>query len=123
GKNYKILSGTLTDPKETENIAQAIYRQKPINTIIITYTKTGKTIWSAFTISPILNNYGHTTHWVFVQRNISDRKQAEDELKESEDKFRKMIEEAGDVVYTTDYKGNFTYINPSGRKISGYSPE
>jgi PAS domain S-box-containing protein len=57
--------------------------------------------------------------WSF--RDISRRKQTEEALIESEKKFRTVIEEAIEIVYTINNKGYFTYINPAGLKLSGYS--
>ncbi|MES2398155.1 MAG: CHASE sensor domain-containing protein, partial [Bacteroidota bacterium] len=42
-------------------------------------------------------------------------------LQLSEEKYRKLVEEAGDVVYTSDFQGRFTYINPMSQKLTGYT--
>lgn len=42
-------------------------------------------------------------------------------LEESEEKYRNLIEQASDVVYSSDYNGYFTYINPSCEKLLGYT--
>jgi PAS domain S-box-containing protein len=38
-------------------------------------------------------------------------------------RFRQMVEAAGDVIYTTDTRGCFTYVNPRVEKLLGYRPE
>ncbi|MFQ3173812.1 MAG: PAS domain S-box-containing protein [Flavobacteriales bacterium] len=42
-------------------------------------------------------------------------------LQTSEEKYREIVENTSDVVHTTDYKGNFTYINPACQKLTGYT--
>lgn len=42
-------------------------------------------------------------------------------LQTSEEKYREIVENTSDVVHTTDYKGNFTYINPACEKLTGYT--
>lgn len=42
-------------------------------------------------------------------------------LQLNEEKYRKMVEEAGDAVYSTDYKGHLTYVNPVCKKFTGYT--
>ena len=49
--------------------------------------------------------------------------QTERKLRESEAKYRRIVEETSDMVYTTDSKGNLTYVNRSARKLLGYSEE
>jgi PAS domain S-box-containing protein len=54
-------------------------------------------------------------------RDITERKRAEDALIESERKFRNVVEEAVEIVFTVDNRGYFTYVNPAGLRSSGYS--
>ena len=56
-----------------------------------------------------------------VKERTSALTKANESLQLSEERYRKLVEEAGDVVYTSDYKGYFTYINPMSKKITGYS--
>lgn len=59
--------------------------------------------------------------WSF--RDITDRRIAEESLIASEKKFRTVVEEAVEIVFTVDNNGYFTYVNPAGLKSSGYSLE
>jgi two-component system, sporulation sensor kinase E len=46
-----------------------------------------------------------------------------DRLKESEEKYRSLIEHASDAIYVVDYDGNFLEVNASMGKMTGYSKE
>ena len=49
-----------------------------------------------------------------------ERQRIESALRESEKKYKQVVENAAEVIYTTDAKGNFTYGNSAGLKITGY---
>ena len=55
--------------------------------------------------------------------DITDRKQLEEKVAEGERLLRHLVEAANDIIFITDEKGLFTYVNPSGLRISGYSEE
>lgn len=55
--------------------------------------------------------------------DISKLKEAEQTLKESEDLYRQIVENASDIVFRTDDKGCFTFGNPVALRMTGYSEE
>lgn len=54
---------------------------------------------------------------------ISERKRAEALLQQSEIRYRQIVENASDIIYRTDDGGRFTYINPPGLRIMGFSSD
>ena len=55
--------------------------------------------------------------------NNENRKKTEEALRQSEASFRELFENANDIVYTTDLKGNFTSLNKIGEIVTGYRRE
>lgn len=55
--------------------------------------------------------------------NAIDRERARESLRVSEKRYRRMVEEAGDIVFTTDARGRLTYINPPAMKLTGYQEQ
>ncbi|MBI3003318.1 MAG: diguanylate cyclase [candidate division NC10 bacterium] len=54
---------------------------------------------------------------------ITQRRQVEEALRQSEKRYRELFENATEVVYTLDLAGNFTSLNKAGEEVAGYTRE
>ncbi|MFC1835063.1 PAS domain S-box protein [Thermodesulfobacteriota bacterium] len=74
-------------------------------------------------VSPLRDEDGNLTGCVYVARDITERKAAEQALQKSEAKYRDLFENANDIIYTHDLHGNLTSVNGAVKRILGYAPE
>jgi PAS domain S-box-containing protein len=58
-----------------------------------------------------------------VFQDITDRKQVEDALRESEERFRLIADTCIDVIFQLDLEGRVTYCTPSAERLLGFPPE
>jgi len=61
--------------------------------------------------------------YIHIVHDLTERKKIEDELVESEKKYRGLIETTHDLVWSMNNEGSITYINDASKKVFGYSPE
>lgn len=124
GKNPRILQGPGTDRGARDTIRTALERWKPVRVEIENYTKDGTAFWVELNIVPVADESGWYTHWVSVQRDITERKLAEEERRKSEEQFRAALsEQASDIVMILESSGVVRYASPSLRNALGYEPE
>ncbi|HEX8456256.1 MAG TPA: PAS domain S-box protein [Pyrinomonadaceae bacterium] len=76
-----------------------------------------------FSLSLICTRDGTPTGVRGVARDITAHKQLEDRLRHSEERYRELVDNANDIVYTTDMEGRYTSLNRAGEQISGYTRE
>ena len=92
----------------------------PSRTEVKIVTKSGETRWMEFTATTIL--YEGETAVLGTAFDITDRKRAHGALRQSEKRFRALIEHSSDLVTLTTDDGTILYVSPNVRRILGYDP-
>ena len=83
----------------------------------------GQIVHCEANVTMIRNEEGRIVAIEGVSRDISVRKMAERALKQSEERYRALVESIHDIIHKTDINGNFTFINPGSERIIGYTAE
>jgi PAS domain S-box-containing protein len=79
--------------------------------------------WFSIAVDPLLDEAGRLVGAVYIMSDVTERRRAEEAIRESEKRYRQVIENAVDIIYTTDANGNFTYANSAALTTTGYSLE
>jgi PAS domain S-box-containing protein len=86
--------------------------------------KDGTRFWASVVIDPIRNDSGKLIGFAKVTRDISERKKAQEALRESEERFRMLVQGVTDyAIYMLSPTGDITNWNAGARRIKGYTSE
>lgn len=120
GKNVRILKSGETSPEAYKNLWETITAGGEWRGEFRNRKKSGKLYWDFATISPIMNHEGVITHFLSVQEDITKRKQMVEDLRESEERYRRFFEDdlTGDYISTVN--GKLLACNPAFARIYGF---
>src|SRR5947207_2005687 len=65
--------------------------------------------------------FGGRPSFLVLANDVTEKKQSETALRESEERYRDIFDNANDIIYTHDLHGNFTSLNQTGEQLTGYS--
>jgi diguanylate cyclase (GGDEF)-like protein/PAS domain S-box-containing protein len=83
GRSPRILQGAGTDRRELDRIRHALEHWQPVRAQLVNYRKDGSSFWVEIDIAPVADENGWFTHWISVQRDISERKTLEHALSDA----------------------------------------
>ena len=79
--------------------------------------------WQRWTNRVILDAQGQVTEFQAVGQDITEKRQAEEALRESEKRYRLLAENATDVIWVRDMNLRLTYVSPAVQNLRGFTPE
>lgn len=80
GKTPRILQSERTDPAAKAEIRKALTYKKPVRITINNRSKYGQDYWLDLSILPLKNSAGEVTHFVAIERDVTNQKELEIEL-------------------------------------------
>jgi PAS domain S-box-containing protein len=102
-------------PQIIENIRRALKGESFTSAVTV-----GELVFDV-RYSPLTDERDNVLGVIGVATDITDSRRAEASIRESEERYRELFENANDIIYTHDLRGNFTSLNRSGERITGYS--
>jgi two-component system, cell cycle sensor histidine kinase and response regulator CckA len=117
----------IIHPEDKERIAGVIAHDfatgKGSTTEFRLIAKDGRIVWVESRRVVITDDEGKAIGVRGVTMDITERKRAEQELRQSEERYRELVENAHDIIYSHDLEGNYLSVNKAAETITGYTRE
>jgi nitrogen fixation negative regulator NifL len=121
GQNMRLLKSGKHDEGFYRNLWETVNSGKVWQGDIINRRKDGSLYDEGMTITPVRDERGESTYFIAMKQDITDRKQAETSLRESEELFRSLSVSSPLGIFLTDIQGRLTYANPRCRELYGFT--
>ncbi|WP_445243848.1 MULTISPECIES: EAL domain-containing protein [unclassified Microcoleus] len=122
-EEFKLAGGipaVFADPAVAREVLDTIALGYSWFGEITNRTKSGETLQVLLRADAIKDPTGKIVGLIYMNTDITDRKRTEQELRQSEKRFRSLIENARDIIVILDDKGFCRYVSPSLERILGY---
>jgi two-component system sensor histidine kinase/response regulator len=127
GKTPRILQGQNTDPKTRAYLRRMLQSWQPAQVELLNYRKDGTEFWVELNIRPLADKTGWHTHWISIQRDVTERKIAEAALRQSETRYQHIVANVPGMVcqylLQPDESCAFPYVSQRSRDLFGLEPE
>ena len=123
GRTPRILQGPKTDRATLDLIHTALQKWRPIRADILNYKKNGEEIWQELNIFPIADENGCFTHWVSIQRNITERKLTEEAFTKTSERLALAVRAGSVGIWDWDILTNALDWDEQMYKLYGTSNE
>ena len=123
GKNPRILQSGKTPPEVYKELWSTIKSGNVWNGEICNKKRSGELYWETVSISPVKDDKGTITNFIAVKDDVTERKQAEEALIQSENRYRTIVQNAHVCIHEIDLSGRITSMNPAGLKMVDASEE
>ncbi len=114
GRTPRMLQSPATDRAELDRLRAALRAWKPVEVELLNLRKDGTEFWVQLNITPVADETGYFTHWVAIQREITERKLRELAV-------RSMLDSTSDLLLVLD-DGRVEAASAASLRILGRAP-
>ncbi len=119
----ELIVGAATDASAVEQAILSIAQKQSYKTDMLVYRKDGSTMWVRLTVQPLLNLEGVVNSFCLFSENVTSEKLAQIETEKAKSKYQQVLDNVSDVVFNMNSSGQFSYLNASWERVTGFTVE
>ena len=112
GSTPRMLQSPRTDRRELGRLRRALERWEAVKVELLNVRKDGSEFWVQFIVVPVCDDAGWFTHWVSIQRDVTERRRQMDEL-------NAVVRGTSEVVVLADADGVIKACSPAAQRTLG----
>ncbi len=116
----EFLQGPDTDPETVRRIEKNLENRETVREVILDYDKEGNERWIEMTMDPIFGEEGECTGFIAIERDVTDKIEQEQKLRESVKRYDIVSEATSDTIWDLDLREDVIRYNENIRKMFGY---
>lgn len=121
GHNCRLFQSHDRHQPELNLLRQAIDNGQECKVVLRNYCRDGSLFWNELHIAPIYDESQHLTHFIGIQTDITEQKNFQIKLLDSEFHLRTIINTISDGLLVVDQEGKILFCNPAAEQIFGRS--
>ncbi len=118
-----LAFGQETNMLVLKDALETIQKGKTAEFEHILYKKNREPIWIRAFLKPIYNNLNEIDKYCIYGQDITKEKESAKAIKESETRYKDILDSISEIIYKTDAEGIFTFINKAWTNVTGYDIE
>ncbi len=120
GQTPRFLQGPDTQRDELDRIRSALECQERVRAEVINYTRDGHPYWTEMDITPLIDAAGKTTHYVSLERDVTERRKWIEDLRLNEERFRLVTDASKDVIWDWNVRAGSLWWSDKLRTVFGH---
>jgi PAS domain S-box-containing protein len=124
GRSPRFLQGEETSTAEVLRIESALVEHKPVRTELLNYRKDGTPFWVEIAATSVVTPRTGGEYFVFIERDITERKKGEDTLREHERSMATLFSNLPGMAYRcrNDTFWRMEFVSGGSLGLTGYEP-